>query len=63
MFKLMLAEMRPHQWIKNLIVFAALIFARKLGHMEKTFVTVIGRFVFCLVSSSIYMFNDILDIE
>lgn len=57
--------MRPRQWPKNGFVFAALIFDRQLslsnlvplGRSLATFV------LFCLISSSIYIINDLIDVE
>jgi 4-hydroxybenzoate polyprenyltransferase len=55
--------MRPHQWTKNAFVFAALVFDRQLfilASLERTFLAFI---IFCLLSSSVYLINDVLDIE
>ncbi len=52
---------RPLHWIKNLAVFSALIFSGTLlapGYLEKTIIAFLS---FCLVSSSIYIINDIFD--
>ncbi len=53
--------LRPLQWIKNTFVFAALIFSKQLLVAEaisKSF----GAFIcFCLASSAVYVFNDIID--
>lgn len=57
-----LTALRPKQWTKNLIVFAALLFAFKLNLSSLTG-SVIAFFLFCAVSSSFYLFNDILDVE
>ena len=54
---------RPKQWIKNLFVFAPILFS---GHVFdiKYLITSISAFaVFCLVSSSVYVINDIMDVE
>ena len=58
--------MRPSHWTKNIFVFAALVFGQRLsGAPEEVLVAVssaIGGFVcFCLASSAIYIFNDIID--
>jgi len=58
--------MRPSHWTKNVFVFAALVFGQRLsGTAEEVLVAVssaIGGFVcFCLASSAIYIFNDIID--
>lgn len=55
--------MRPRQWTKNAIVFAALVFDHQLGDMTRL-ATVVGAFVaFCLASSAIYLLNDLRDLE
>ncbi|HMM42383.1 MAG TPA: decaprenyl-phosphate phosphoribosyltransferase [Thermomicrobiales bacterium] len=55
--------MRPRQWTKNAIVFAALVFDHKLGDWSR-FAIVVGAFVaFCLASSAIYLINDLRDAE
>jgi len=55
--------LRPKQWTKNLLLFAALVFAEELFH-PAAFVTACLAFVaFCLASSSIYVVNDLVDVE
>ena len=63
MVKLLLTAMRPHQWIKNLFVFAALIFAKKMVFPGKAIIVTIGFLMFCFISSSVYIINDIMDVE
>lgn len=63
MFKYLLKSMRPKQWTKNTAVFAALIFDRQLFNSDAVLRTLAGFILFCLVSSSVYLFNDIMDIE
>ncbi len=53
--------MRPWQYTKNLLVFAALIFARQMGDSAAVLKTVEAFVFFCLVSSSVYLVNDIRD--
>jgi len=55
--------MRPRQWIKNGFVLAALIFDRQLGNPEAVARTLAGLIIFCLVSSAVYLINDVKDIE
>lgn len=63
MLRLLLKAMRPRQWTKNLFVFAALVFDGKLFNWDD-FLRTLGAFVlFCLVSSAIYLLNDIFDVE
>ncbi|MDX2474631.1 MAG: decaprenyl-phosphate phosphoribosyltransferase, partial [Candidatus Krumholzibacteria bacterium] len=53
--------LRPRQWTKNLLQFAGIIFARKLGESGCLWRAVAGAVVFCLASGVIYVFNDIAD--
>jgi 4-hydroxybenzoate polyprenyltransferase len=55
--------MRPVQWIKNLLLFAALVFAKKLFVGESLALATLGFASFCLASSSVYIVNDLLDAE
>jgi len=55
--------MRPGHWIKNLFIFAGLIFSGNLFHSEILFRVSYGFILFSLVASSIYIFNDIIDLE
>ena len=55
--------LRPHQWVKNLFVFAGLIFAQKLGEWDAVGKTMLGFGCFCLVSSAVYILNDMHDRE
>lgn len=53
--------LRPKQWTKNAVVFAALVFDHRLFDFS-AFFTVVGAFAaFCLASSAIYLVNDIQD--
>ena len=55
--------MRPRQWIKNAFVFFALVFDQQLL-IPTAFLRTLGGFVlFCLISSVVYLINDIADIE
>lgn len=63
MLKSILKEMRLHQWIKNTFVLIPLVFDRQLFSFEPLLRTIVGFFLFCFVSSSVYLINDILDVE
>src|SRR4030042_2566174 len=54
-------SVRPRQWIKNLVVFAAILFSKELFILSK-FTPVFYTFlIFCAASSSMYLINDIAD--
>lgn len=58
--------MRPRQWIKNVFVFAALVFSaeRLWATSPQAIGTVVVAFVlFCMAASAIYLINDLVDIE
>ena len=55
--------MRPGQWSKNLLVFAGLIFSGRLFEVPLVLESLQAFAVFCLLSSSIYLINDIADRE
>lgn len=64
----LLQVMRPLHWIKNVFIFAALIFGKKLVGPVDEVLPAVGRavggfFCFCLAASAIYIFNDIVDRE
>ena len=56
-----LQTMRPRQWTKNLFLFAALVFDQKLLVPGLAVRTLAGFALFCLMSSAVYIFNDIAD--
>ena len=55
--------MRPKQWAKNLLVFAAPVAAGKFLHGNIPLKTVLAFFAFCFISSVGYIVNDIRDLE
>ena len=57
----LVASLRPQQWVKNGFVFAALIFSRSITDWHRNARVTAGAFLFCLISSAVYLFNDILD--
>ena len=63
MLKHLLKTMRLRQWTKNGFIFFALIFDKQLFRPEPLLRTLEGFFLFCLISSSVYLFNDVADIE
>jgi 4-hydroxybenzoate polyprenyltransferase len=63
MVKALFKTMRPRQWTKNAFLFAALVFDGKLFHLTDFLRTLAGFGLFCLISSAVYIFNDLLDVE
>ena len=63
MFIALLKTMRPKQWTKNVFVFAALVFDRKLFHLDVLLKTVIAFIILCLISGTVYLINDLVDLE
>jgi 4-hydroxybenzoate polyprenyltransferase len=57
--------MRPHQWIKNVFIFGAMVFSEEhLWRDVSAIATVVaGFFIFCAAASSIYLLNDVVDVE
>ena len=57
-----LKSMRPLQWVKNLFLFAGLIFSQEFLNPQKFFLSILAFCVFCLLASGIYILNDIVDL-
>ncbi|MDH4056516.1 MAG: decaprenyl-phosphate phosphoribosyltransferase [Gammaproteobacteria bacterium] len=55
--------MRPQQWVKNLFVFAGLLFNQSFGDIPLVGSVLLAFAAFCMVASSIYVINDICDRE
>ncbi|MEO6509219.1 MAG: UbiA family prenyltransferase, partial [Patescibacteria group bacterium] len=58
---LYLKAFRVNQWIKNLVVFTAIIFSGQLFELQTFINTVYAFLVFCILSSASYLLNDIID--
>lgn len=59
----LLKTMRPRQWPKNGFVFVALFFDRQVINAASVFHTLVAFFLLCLMSSAVYIMNDLADIE
>jgi 4-hydroxybenzoate polyprenyltransferase len=59
----LIKTMRPKQWIKNVFVFAPLLFDVKLFDLYYTARTLIGFVLLCLTSGTVYIINDLADVE
>lgn len=55
------AVLRPHQWTKNLLLFAPLVLAHEFA-WDKLANTLLGIFSFCCCASSVYVINDLVDL-
>ena len=54
---------RPQQWVKNLFVFVPLFFAGQLFRLDALADTAVVFVAFCLMSSAVYCYNDIIDAD
>ena len=61
--KYYILALRPRQWTKNFILFAGIIFSQNFFIAELILKTVFAFIAFCLLASSVYLFNDLRDIE
>jgi 4-hydroxybenzoate polyprenyltransferase len=58
-----LRALRPHQWVKNSLIFAPLLLAHDIADPGRLVATVLGFVSFCALASAAYLVNDILDLE
>ena len=63
MILLILKQIRVHQWIKNFLILAPLLFSGKLFDTNSIFLSLLTFFAFSFAASSIYVLNDIKDVE
>lgn len=59
----LLKEIRIFHWIKNLLIFAPLIFACSFFDITLIFQAILGFFAFSFIASVVYVLNDVCDIE
>jgi 4-hydroxybenzoate polyprenyltransferase/phosphoserine phosphatase len=59
----LMASIRPHQWVKNLIVFVPLLTAHRLGERLALLQAALAFLAFCTCASAMYLLNDLLDLE
>lgn len=55
--------MRPHQWLKNGLIFVPLILAHRINELPLAFAALLAFFSFSLCASSVYLLNDLLDLD
>lgn len=63
MLKQILISIRPLQWYKNLIIFIAIVFSQNITTVSMWIDSITAFIIFCLLSGSVYLINDIIDIE
>jgi 4-hydroxybenzoate polyprenyltransferase/phosphoserine phosphatase len=61
--RLITREMRLHQWLKNLLVFVPLITSHQFVHLNLAAKAIIAFVAFGFVASSVYVLNDLLDLQ
>jgi 4-hydroxybenzoate polyprenyltransferase len=59
----LIGSLRPGQWTKNLLVFAGLLFGRRLFDVNACWRAVAAFTIFCLLSGTVYLINDVADRE
>ncbi len=62
-FFYLLKTARPRQWLKNLSLAAALVFSGQLFHPQSLIITISAIVIFSILTSSVYFFNDIVDLK
>lgn len=62
-WKAWLAAVRPHQWIKNTLVFVPVLTGLAIGDAARLGVAMLAFLAFCLAASATYLLNDIWDVE
>jgi 4-hydroxybenzoate polyprenyltransferase len=63
LFRGIIKSLRPKQWTKNGFIFTALIFDVKLFQPEPLIKTILGFILLCLISGTVYLINDLVDVE
>jgi 4-hydroxybenzoate polyprenyltransferase len=63
MLRALVQSLRPHEWTKNLVVFAALGLSKHLFEAEPLLRSLFAFAVFCGLSGTVYLVNDIADVE
>ena len=61
MLSYILVTARPKQWVKNVFVFAGLLFAQDFFLLEKGIDAIMAFVSFCFISSGVYLINDVAD--
>ena len=59
----LVVSLRPHQWTKNLVLFAALALSKHLFELGPALRSLLGFALFCGLSGTVYLVNDVCDYE
>lgn len=60
--KSLILSLRPNQWVKNLILYAAIVLTAELFNFSLFWQATLGFLIFCALSSASYLFNDLRDL-
>lgn len=60
---LLLRALRPHQWVKNLLIFVPLLAAHRLADGHSLLIATLAFVCFSITASAVYLLNDLLDIQ
>src|SRR4030065_1259088 len=63
MLREIIYSMRPKQWYKNLILFVSIIFSLNILNVDMWFTVIYAFILFCMISGSEYIINDVIDRE
>lgn len=63
MLKELIISMRPRQWYKNVVIFIGIVFSLNLLNLSLWIDAITAFIIFCVLSGSIYIINDVLDVE
>jgi 4-hydroxybenzoate polyprenyltransferase len=58
----LLRALRPHQWVKNILIFVPLLTSHNVFHFPLVMSAVVAFVCFCLCASAVYVLNDLLDV-
>ena len=61
--KYIILSMRPQHWVKNVFLFAGILFSQNLYNLVLLIKVFEGFLLFCIAASSIYILNDAMDAE
>ncbi len=61
MLNALIETMRPRQWVKNFVIFAGILFSLQIFHFGALLKTIAAFILFCMISGTVYIVNDILD--